>query len=72
MLATFEGPAQAVRGAQEIAASLGEMDLQIRSGIHVGEIEAVGDDITGVTVHVAARVASMADPSELLVSGGQG
>ena len=68
VLATFEGPAQAVRGAQEIATSLGELDLQIRSGIHVGEIETVGDDVTGVTVNVAARVASMAGPSELLVS----
>lgn len=68
VLATFEGPAQAVRGAQEIATSLGELELQIRSGVHVGEIETVGDDVTGVTVNVAARVASMAGPSEILVS----
>ncbi len=68
VLATFEGPAQAVRGAQEIATSLSELDLQIRAGVHVGEIETVGDDVTGVTVNVAARVASMAGPSEVLVS----
>ena len=68
VLATFEGPAQAVRGAQEIAASLGELDLEIRAGVHVGEIEAVGDDVTGVTVNVAARVAAMAGASEILVS----
>jgi class 3 adenylate cyclase len=68
VLATFEGPAQAVRGAQEIATSLIELELQIRAGIHVGEIETVGDDVTGVSVNIAARVASMAGPSEILVS----
>ncbi|MGH2595870.1 MAG: adenylate/guanylate cyclase domain-containing protein [Actinomycetota bacterium] len=68
VLATFEGPAQAVRSAQEIATSLGDLELRIRAGIHVGEIETVGDDVTGVTVNVAARVASMAGPSEVLVS----
>jgi class 3 adenylate cyclase len=68
VLATFEGPAQAVRGAQEIAASLNDAEIQIRAGVHVGEIETVGDDVTGVTVNVAARVASMAGPSEILVS----
>jgi class 3 adenylate cyclase len=68
VLATFEGPAQAVRSAQDIATSLSELDLQIRAGVHVGEIETVEDDVTGVTVNVAARVASMAGPSEILVS----
>jgi class 3 adenylate cyclase len=68
VLATFEGPAQAVRGAQEIADSLTELGLQIRAGIHVGEIETVGDDVTGVTVNIASRVASMAGSSEILVS----
>jgi class 3 adenylate cyclase len=68
VLATFEGPAQAVRGVQEIAASIGELDLQIRAGIHVGEIETVGEDVTGVTVNIAARIASLAGPSEIFVS----
>jgi class 3 adenylate cyclase len=68
VLATFEGPAQAVRGVQEIASSLAELDLQIRAGIHVGEIETVGDDVTGVTVNIAARIASLAGPSEIFVS----
>jgi class 3 adenylate cyclase len=68
VLAIFEGPAQAVRGAQEIATSLGELELQIRAGVHAGEIETVGDDVTGVSVNVAARVAAMAGPSEILVS----
>ena len=68
VLATFEGPAQAVRGAQEISASLADLGLQIRAGVHVGEIEAVGDDVTGVTVNAAARIAALAGPTELFVS----
>ncbi len=68
VLATFEGPAQAVRGAQEVAASLEELGLEIRAGVHVGEIETIGDDVTGVSVNVAARVAAMAGASEVLVS----
>jgi class 3 adenylate cyclase len=68
VLATFEGPAQAVRCAREIADELRELDLEIRAGVHVGEIETVGDDVTGVTVNVAARVAAIAGGSEILVS----
>ena len=68
VLATFEGPAQAVRCAREIADELGELGLEIRAGVHVGEIETVGDDVTGVTVNVAARVAAIAGGSEILVS----
>jgi class 3 adenylate cyclase len=68
VLATFEGPAQAVRCAQDIADELAKLDLAIRAGVHVGEIETVGDDVTGVTVNVAARVAALAGRSEILVS----
>ncbi len=68
VLATFEGPAQAVRCARAIADALEEAGLEIRAGVHVGEIETVGDDVTGVTVNVAARVAALAGPSEILVS----
>ena len=68
VLATFEGPAQAVRCAREIADELRELGLEIRAGVHVGEIETVGDDVTGVTVNVAARVAAIAGGSEILVS----
>ncbi len=68
VLAVFEGPAHAVRAAAEIDRSLQEVDLRIRAGVHVGEIEIVGDDVTGVTVNVAARVAALAGPSEVLVS----
>jgi len=58
----------------DVAAALRELkakaggELQIRAGVHVGEIETVGDDVTGVSVNVAARVAAMAGPSEILVS----
>ena len=68
VLATFEGPAQAVRCAGVIAEALAELGLGIRAGVHVGEIETVGDDVTGVTVNVAARVSSLAGSSEILVS----
>jgi class 3 adenylate cyclase/alpha-beta hydrolase superfamily lysophospholipase len=68
VLATFEGPAQAVRCARNIADALADLDVEIRAGVHVGEIETVGDDVTGVTVNVAARVAALAGPSEVLVS----
>jgi class 3 adenylate cyclase len=68
VLAIFEGPAQAVRSARQIGAALDGLGIEIRSGVHVGEIEMLGDDVTGVSVNVAARVASMAGPSEVLVS----
>jgi len=68
LLATFEGPAQAVRAAHEVGRSLTDLGIEIRAGVHVGEIETRGDDVAGVAVHVAARVAALAGPSEVLVS----
>jgi class 3 adenylate cyclase len=67
-LATFEGPAQAVRCAEAIAGSIAELGIEIRSGVHVGEIETIGEDVTGVTVNVAARISALAGSSEVLVS----
>jgi len=68
VLATFEGPAQAVRGAQAIASSVAELGVEIRAGVHVGEIEAIGEDVTGMTVNVAARISALAGASEVFVS----
>lgn len=68
VLATFEGPAQSVRAARAFASSVQDLGVRIRAGVHVGEIEVVGDDVIGVTVHTAARVAALASPSEVLVS----
>jgi len=67
-LATFDGPARAVRCAQAIGERVGELGIEIRAGVHVGEIEQAGDDIRGIAVHIGARVAALAGPNEILVS----
>jgi class 3 adenylate cyclase len=68
MLATFDGPARAVRCAQNIAAGVRNLGLEIRAGIHTGEVELLGADIGGITVHICARVAGLAGASQILVS----
>ncbi|HEV2302651.1 MAG TPA: adenylate/guanylate cyclase domain-containing protein [Stellaceae bacterium] len=67
-LATFDGPARAVRCAAAISASVRPLGIAIRSGLHTGEIEIKKDDIAGIAVHIAARVAEMAGAGEVLVS----
>jgi class 3 adenylate cyclase/pimeloyl-ACP methyl ester carboxylesterase len=67
-LATFDGPARAVRCAAAIAGSVQPLGLAVRSGLHTGEIELTPDDIGGIAVHTAARVVAMAGPGETLVS----
>jgi class 3 adenylate cyclase/pimeloyl-ACP methyl ester carboxylesterase len=68
LLATFDGPARAVRCAQAISAAVGALGIQVRAGLHTGEIELRGDDIGGIAVHIAARVTAMADAGEVVVS----
>jgi class 3 adenylate cyclase len=68
MLAVFDGPARAVRCAETVRDALGELDVDMRAGVHVGECEVRGDDIGGLAVHIAARVTSLAGPGEILVS----
>jgi class 3 adenylate cyclase len=65
-LATFDGPARAIQCAQAIVGS-GE-ELTIRAGLHTGECEAMGEDIGGIAVHIAARVSGQAQGGEVLVS----
>jgi class 3 adenylate cyclase len=67
-LATFDGPARAIRCAAAIRDALRPTGLQIRAGLHTGEIEARADHIAGIAVHIAARVQAAAEPSEILVS----
>jgi class 3 adenylate cyclase len=67
-LATFDGPARAIRAAQAIRAELAEHGLQVRVGLHTGEVELVGDDIGGIAVHLAARVMGQAGAGEILCS----
>lgn len=68
-LATFDGPARALRCAQAITGRAKALGLDLRAGIHTGEVEKRGDDIAGIAVHIAARVSDLAGPSEVLVSG---
>jgi len=68
LLATFDGPARAVRCAQAIGASVRDLGVQIRAGVHTGEVELDGDHVRGIAVHIAARVATLGGPSEVLVS----
>jgi len=67
-LACFDAPSDAVLCALEIARSAGKMGIEIRSGVHAGECELRGDDLAGLTVHVAARIEAIAGPGEVLTS----
>jgi pimeloyl-ACP methyl ester carboxylesterase len=67
-LATFDGPARAIRSAKAIVESVRTLGLEIRAGLHTGEVELAGDAVRGIAVHTGARVASQAQPSEVLVS----
>jgi class 3 adenylate cyclase len=67
-LATFDGPARAVRCAAAIMQALSDLGIGIRAGVHTGEVEMVGDGISGIAVHVGARIAALAAPAEILVS----
>jgi class 3 adenylate cyclase len=68
-VATFDGPARAIRCASAIAASVASLGIEIRAGLHTGEIELRGDDIGGLAVNIAARVMTLADDGGVLVSG---
>ena len=68
LLATFDGPARAIRCAQAIAESVRSLGIQIRAGCHTGEIELDGDNVRGLAVHIGARVAALAEPFQVLVS----
>ncbi|HEY8736554.1 MAG TPA: adenylate/guanylate cyclase domain-containing protein [Candidatus Dormibacteraeota bacterium] len=68
-LAAFDGPARAVRCAMQIVDSVQSLGIQVRVGIHTGECELLGDKLAGIAVHIGARVASLAGPGEILVSG---
>lgn len=66
-VATFDGPARAVRCASAIRDGVQHLGLEIRAGLHTGEIELTGKDIAGIAVHLAARVCTSAGPSEVVV-----
>jgi class 3 adenylate cyclase len=68
LLATFDGPGRAIMCAKRIKEKLRDIGVEIRSGIHTGEIENRGQDIGGISVHIASRIESKANPGEILVS----
>ena len=68
LLATFDGPARAIRCACSVRERLRPLGLQVRTGLHTGECELIGDDVGGIAVHIAARVATAAEADEVLVS----
>ncbi len=67
-LATFDGPAKAIRCACAIVERSSSEGVEVRAGVHTGECELIGEDVGGMAVHIGARVAAQAAPSEVLVS----
>ena len=67
-LATFDGPARSIRCALAINEGVEALGLQVRAGLHTGEVEIADNDLSGIAVHIASRVATMAKPGQVLVS----
>ncbi len=67
-LAVFDGPARAVRCAEAISASVTRLGIEVRSGLHTGEVELEGNDVAGIAVAIGARIGALAAPGEVLVS----
>jgi class 3 adenylate cyclase len=67
-LAVFDGPARAVRCACAIRDAVRTLGLDIRAGVHTGEVELVGDRVAGIAVHIGARVSALAEPGAVLAS----
>jgi class 3 adenylate cyclase len=67
-LATFDGPARAIRCGRSLAEDADLLGIELRAGVHTGECELLGEDVGGMAVHIGARVAAKAAPGEVLVS----
>lgn len=67
--AVFDGPARAIRCAHAIVAALNNIGLEIRAGLHTGEVELANGAVRGIAVHIGARIAGLAKPGEVVVSG---
>ncbi len=68
LLATFDGPGRCVLAAQAIRSAARTIGLEVRAGVHTGEVEQRLDDVAGIAVHIGARIAAAAQPGEILVS----
>lgn len=69
ILASFDGPARAIRCALAINQAVEPLGLDLRAGIHTGECELIDNDLSGISVHIGARVCALAEPRETLISG---
>ena len=67
-MASFDGPARAIRCAQAVMEATSSLGIVLRAGIHTGECEVRGDDLGGLAVHIAARVGALASSGAVLVS----
>jgi pimeloyl-ACP methyl ester carboxylesterase len=67
-LATFDGPARAIRCASAVREEVAELGIDVRAGIHTGEVELIGEDVGGMAVNIGARIGALAAPGEVLVS----
>ena len=67
-LATFDGPARAVRCATSLGERIGDLGIELRAGLHTGEVEMIGADVGGMAVHIGARIGALGDPGEVLAS----
>ena len=66
--ATFDGPARAIRCAISTVAAVRDLGIQVRAGLHTGEVEQIGDKVGGIAVNIGARVAALAGASEVVAS----
>ena len=66
--ATFDGPARAIRCALAIKDAMAQLGIEVRSGLHTGEVEKIDQKVGGIAVNIGARVCALAQPSEILVS----
>ncbi|MFO7591929.1 MAG: adenylate/guanylate cyclase domain-containing protein [Acidimicrobiia bacterium] len=68
LLATFDGPGRGVRAARALRESVASLGVEVRAGLHTGEVERRGDDVAGIGVHIGSRVSALADAGEVLVT----
>ena len=68
LLATFDGPGRGIRAARALQTAVRPLGIEVRAGLHTGEVERRADDVAGIGVHIGARVSALAGPGEVLVT----
>ena len=67
-MATFDGPGRAIHCAKAIGDAVSKLGIEVRIGVHTGEVELAGDDVRGIAVNIAARIAQLGKGGEIVVS----